>query len=60
MRDECLETEVFRTREEAQLKISLWQKDYNSVRPHTSLKDQTPEKIWQLFLKDLARREVMT
>lgn len=60
LRDECLQTECFRTLEEAQIKISLWQKDYNCVRPHTSLKDQTPDKVWQLFQQDLARRQIMT
>lgn len=60
LRDECLQAEIFRTLEEAQFKISLWQKDYNCVRPHTSLKDQTPDKVWQLFQQDLARRQIMT
>lgn len=57
LRDECLEFETFRTLDEAQLKLSLWQKDYNYVRPHTSLKDQTPSKVWQSFLKELERRQ---
>lgn len=60
LRDECLESETFRTLEEAQVKIYCWQKDYNSVRPHTSLKDQTPDKVWQYFQRDLERRETVS
>lgn len=57
LRDECLEVETFRTLDKAQMKLSIWQKDYNNVRLHTSLKDQTPNKVWQSFVKELERRE---
>ena len=41
-RDECLNMEWFRTREEAVVLIETWRKHYNSVRPHSSLGYLTP------------------
>lgn len=55
LRDECLNTQVFRTLAEAQLLINEWVSDYNSVRPHSSLNDQVPEKIWLKFQQDLVK-----
>ena len=36
-RDECLNMEWFRTRQEAVPLIETWRKHYNAVRPHSSL-----------------------
>ena len=41
-RDECLSVEWFRSREEARVIIEQWRRHYNHVRPHSSLKYQTP------------------
>ena len=41
-RDECLSMEWFRSRAEAKVLIELWRQHYNDVRPHSSLRKQTP------------------
>jgi putative transposase len=47
MRDELLNREVFYTLEEAQVLIEMWRKEYNHIRPHSSLgyKPPAPEAI---------------
>jgi len=42
LRDEVLNTEVFYTLKEAQVIIESWRKEYNTVRPHSSLNYQPP------------------
>lgn len=42
-RDECLSMEWFRNRLEAKVVIEDWRRHYNTVRPHSSLNDETPE-----------------
>ena len=43
LRDECLNVEVFFSIPDAQAKLEQWRMDYNQQRPHSSLRDQTPE-----------------
>ena len=47
MRDELLDREIFTTLEEARVLIEGWRKDYNQVRPHSSLgyRPPAPEAI---------------
>jgi len=47
MREELLNLEVFTTLKEAQVLIEQWRKEYNQVRPHSSLgyKPPAPETI---------------
>jgi putative transposase len=42
LRDELLNEEIFITLDNARRKLALWRYDYNNVRPHSSLKNQTP------------------
>lgn len=42
LRDECLNVEVFFTLAEVREKLAQWRKDYNCLRPHSSLHDKTP------------------
>ena len=42
LRDECLNTNWFTDLADAKEKIELWRKDYNEVRPHSSLGYLTP------------------
>ena len=42
LRDECLNGELFYTLKEAQVIIEAWRKEYNSIRPHSSLKYRPP------------------
>jgi putative transposase len=42
MRDELINREVFNTLTEAKVLIEAWRKEYNEVRPHSSLKYRPP------------------
>lgn len=44
-REECLNDNVFINLEDARRKIEAWRIDYNTVRPHSSLNDLTPEEF---------------
>jgi len=44
-RDECLVMEWFRNRIEAKIVIEDWRIHYNEIRPHSSLKYQTPAEF---------------
>ena len=45
LRDECLNMEVFRNGQEARNVIEAWRKEYNEVRPHSSLNYNTPAEF---------------
>ena len=45
LRDECLNETAFSTLTEARLLLADWRADYNRVRPHSALADQTPEEF---------------
>ncbi len=45
LRDECLEEEIFWTRDEAQVMVDWYRKVYNHHRPHSSLQYQTPAEV---------------
>ena len=49
-RDECLNLHWFRTKQDAREIIEKWRIEYNTERPHSSLKDLTPEE----FVKRMA------
>jgi putative transposase len=42
LRDELLNEELFETLDDARRKLALLRYGYNNVRPHSSLKNQTP------------------
>ena len=42
MRDELLNGEIFYTLKEAKVLIEMWRKEYNTIRPHSSLGYQPP------------------
>ena len=44
-RDECLNEHWFVSLADAQLQIEAWRVDYNTVRPHSALDDQTPQQF---------------
>ena len=51
LRDEHLNTELFFPVADAQAKLLQWQRDYNEVRPHSSLGQIPPRQFvaaWQL------------
>ncbi len=47
MRDELLNGEIFYSLKEAQILIGMWRKEYNTIRPHSSLgyRPPVPETI---------------
>lgn len=50
MRDELLNREIFYTLQEAQILIERWRKEYNYVRPHSSLGYRPPvPQAWLLL-----------
>ncbi len=42
LRDELLNEEIFDTLDDVRRKLALWRYDYNNLRPHSSLVNQTP------------------
>jgi putative transposase len=44
-RQECLNQHWFLSMEDAISKIEEWRKDYNQVRPHSSLRGKAPEEF---------------
>ena len=48
-RDECLNQHHFTTLDDARALIESWRQDYNTVRPHTSLGGETPERFFELW-----------
>lgn len=49
LRDECLETQWFGTLGEARRQIEAWRRDYNRVRPHSSLHYHAPNVFLQVW-----------
>jgi len=43
--DELLNEEIFDTFDDDRRKLALWRYDYNNVRPHSSLENQTSELL---------------
>lgn len=50
-RDECLNVHWFLSLEDAQEKIDIWRRDYNSFRPHSSIDDVTPDEFEETMKK---------
>lgn len=53
-RDECLNREIFGSLLEAIVLVEQWRIDYNTNRPHSSLRYQTPQEVadhWQTPLR---------
>ena len=44
LRDELLNEEIFDSLDDARRKLALWRYDCNTVRPHASLANQTPQQ----------------
>jgi putative transposase len=56
-RAECLSLEWFRSRAEAKVVIETWRRNYNEVRPHSSLGYLTPaEFVAKIEEQDAASR----
>lgn len=54
-RDECLSQQLFFDLTDAREKIEAWRRDYNEVRPHQSLKNQTPREFAKKYDEQLSK-----
>jgi putative transposase len=45
LRDECLNVNWFALLEETKRALEAWRRDYNAGRPHSSLKDLSPDEF---------------
>jgi putative transposase len=59
LRDECLNVHWFTTLADAQMLIAAWRLDYNQHRPHSALGYQTPEEVYQGFLRPCDRFDLV-
>ncbi len=49
LRDDCLNLHWFLSLERARIMIEAWRQDYNHVRPHSALNEQTPAEFLAAF-----------
>jgi putative transposase len=56
LRDECLNETLFSSLPEARAVLSSWQADYNGVRPHSALANQTPRQFRAQHIAVVASR----
>lgn len=59
LRDECTNRELFGSLQEARVILEEWRNVYNEVRPHSSLKYQTPEEFAALCTPRLRSDSVL-
>jgi len=58
-RDECLNMEWFRSRAEARVVIEAWRKQYNQVRPHSSLNYLTPNEYIKTLSETASQQAIL-
>ena len=51
-RDDCLNLHWFTSIDRARVTIETWRQDYNHVRPHSSLGEQTPAEFMAAFTQE--------
>ena len=51
-RDECLNERWFWDLPDARRQIELWRRDYNEVRPHSSLDQRTPKEFAEMLVQE--------
>jgi putative transposase len=57
LRQECLNQQWFLSVEEARTTLEEWRNDYNTVRPHTALGNQTPAAFHAAWRKQQVGKE---
>jgi putative transposase len=57
VRQECLDQQWFYSLEEARKCLEEWRGDYNTIRPHTALGNQTPAAFLAAWHEQQANRE---
>jgi putative transposase len=58
VRQECLDQQWFYSLEEARICLEEWRKDYNTIRPHTALGNQTPAAYAAAWREQQTNREI--
>src|SRR5512145_1404625 len=58
-RDECLSLEWFKNLMDASVLIETWRREYNAVRPHSSLGGLTPREFAQRMKSTVQREAVL-
>jgi putative transposase len=58
LRQECLDQQWFYSLEEARICLEEWRKDYNTIRPHTALGNQTPATYAAAWHEQQTSKEV--
>jgi len=58
VRQECLDQQWFYSLEEARECLEEWRRDYNTVRPHTALGNQTPAAHAAAWYEQQTSREM--
>ena len=56
LRDELLNEEIFDSLDDARRKLALWRYDYNTVRPHSSPANQTPQQARRTCFGGIGQR----
>jgi len=56
LRDECLNMNVFQSLDDAKEKLEDWRKDYNDVRPHSSIRNMTPTEFSSIHRKQASNK----
>ena len=57
LRQECLDQYWFFSIDEARSRLEEWRRDYNTIRPHTALGNQTPAAFRAAWAKQQANRD---
>jgi putative transposase len=60
MRDECLNTNIFFSIEDAKKQIEAWRIEYNTLRPHSSLNNLPPVAYAEQFNLGLQNAQKLT
>ena len=59
LRDECLNANLFFSIEDARRKLEAWRLDYNTQRPHSSLKDRTPTEFARDWQSEVSEHRIL-
>jgi transposase InsO family protein len=60
MRDELLDREIFYTVKEARHLIEMWRREYNEVRPHSSLGYRPPAPATWIAIEMPSEQQILT
>jgi len=59
LRDGVLNREIFYTLTEARILIERWRREYNQIRPHSSLGDRSPRELLEGHEQEAAKTSIL-